>query len=255
NSFGDREIVLEFAGKFSPEDVQLYYQMGSKGREDLRFATELRSAFEMLLIRMLVFSPDYVAAKEKAAGESDTAAASPSPAKIQKKKIESNKPLATEPALADSVAARDGPPAEQSNANEEKLAALTHQRWLQIYPQLELNGIAANVLANCVLIGATERELQFQLDQDQSAVYSEELVPKLSQGLSKYFKREISVQISIASVSEETASAQHQRIKQENHEAMVNDFEQDENVQELLKHFSGTVARDTIAPLEESKDK
>jgi hypothetical protein len=29
---------------------------------------------------------------------------------------------------------------------------------------------------------------------------------------------------------------------------MVNDFESDENVQELLKHFSGTLAKETIAP-------
>jgi len=37
---------------------------------------------------------------------------------------------------------------------------------------------------------------------------------------------------------------------------MVSEFEQDANVQELLKHFSGTLARDSIARLkiEESHD-
>jgi len=39
-----------------------------------------------------------------------------------------------------------------------------------------------------------------------------------------------------------------QRLKQEKYVAMVNDFESDENVQGLLKHFSGTLAKETIAP-------
>ena len=52
--------ILELASLISAEDVQLYYQMGIKGREDLRLSAEVRTAFEMLLIRMLVFSPGYV---------------------------------------------------------------------------------------------------------------------------------------------------------------------------------------------------
>ena len=60
NSFGDMPQIVELASLISAEDVQLYYQMGIKGREDLRLSAEVRTAFEMLLIRMLVFSPSYV---------------------------------------------------------------------------------------------------------------------------------------------------------------------------------------------------
>jgi len=60
NSYGDMSQILELASLISAEDVQLYYQMGIKGREDLRLSAEVRTAFEMLLIRMLVFSPSYV---------------------------------------------------------------------------------------------------------------------------------------------------------------------------------------------------
>jgi DNA polymerase-3 subunit gamma/tau len=60
NSYGDMPQILELASLISAEDVQLYYQMGIKGREDLRLSAEVRTAFEMLLIRMLVFSPGYV---------------------------------------------------------------------------------------------------------------------------------------------------------------------------------------------------
>ncbi len=60
NSFGDRDQVRDFAGKFSPEDIQLFYQIALKGRADLGLALDGRAMFEMLLIRMLVFAPEGV---------------------------------------------------------------------------------------------------------------------------------------------------------------------------------------------------
>ena len=60
NSQGDRGDILELAGRFSAEDLQLFYQIGNKGREELYLPGDMRSAFEMLLLRMLVFAPDPV---------------------------------------------------------------------------------------------------------------------------------------------------------------------------------------------------
>ena len=64
NSLGDRQEIIELAGKFSAEDLQLYYQIGNKGREELYLPGDMRAAFEMLLLRMLVFAPDPVAPVE-----------------------------------------------------------------------------------------------------------------------------------------------------------------------------------------------
>lgn len=60
NSQGDRKEILELAARFSAEDLQLFYQIGNKGREELYLPGDMRSAFEMLLLRMLVFAPDPV---------------------------------------------------------------------------------------------------------------------------------------------------------------------------------------------------
>ena len=60
NSEGDREQVLIAAGQFSAEEIQLYYQIALKGREDLVLASDHRMVFEMLLLRMLAFTPDGV---------------------------------------------------------------------------------------------------------------------------------------------------------------------------------------------------
>ncbi|WP_281648680.1 DNA polymerase III subunit gamma/tau [Parendozoicomonas sp. Alg238-R29] len=60
NSQGDRERILELAGKVTAEDIQLYYQTGMIGRRDLPLAPDPRAGFEMVLLRMLAFRPDGV---------------------------------------------------------------------------------------------------------------------------------------------------------------------------------------------------
>ena len=57
----DDDSLLELAQNLSKEDVQLYYQIAINGRRDLSLASDPRSGFEMLLLRMLAFRPATVA--------------------------------------------------------------------------------------------------------------------------------------------------------------------------------------------------
>lgn len=57
NSQGDREQIIGIAKTLTAEQVQLYYQIALNGRADMGVAFDPRMAFEMLLLRMLVFSP------------------------------------------------------------------------------------------------------------------------------------------------------------------------------------------------------
>ena len=57
NSLGDQQSVLDFAGRISAEDVQLFYQLALHGRRDLPLTPDPRGGFEMALLRMLAFRP------------------------------------------------------------------------------------------------------------------------------------------------------------------------------------------------------
>ncbi len=57
NSAGDEERVRALAADLTPEDVQLFYQIGLIGQRDLPLAPEPRVGFEMILLRMLAFRP------------------------------------------------------------------------------------------------------------------------------------------------------------------------------------------------------
>lgn len=58
NNFGDKADILEIARRNTPEDIQLFYQVGMLARRDLPHAPDARSGFEMALLRMMVFSPE-----------------------------------------------------------------------------------------------------------------------------------------------------------------------------------------------------
>ncbi|NQZ20465.1 MAG: DNA polymerase III subunit gamma/tau [Colwellia sp.] len=51
------QLVDKFSQAMSPEDIQLYYQIVLNGRKDLPYASDEQAAFDMLLLRMLAFTP------------------------------------------------------------------------------------------------------------------------------------------------------------------------------------------------------
>ena len=79
----DEARLQDFAARLTPQDVQLWYQIGLVGRRDMPWAPDQRQALEMTLIRMLAFTPLGGAAgslhlTQGAAAVSATAAAAPS---------------------------------------------------------------------------------------------------------------------------------------------------------------------------------
>jgi DNA polymerase-3 subunit gamma/tau len=58
NAVSHYSAMLELASSVSREDIQLYYQICMLGRKDLHLAPDLKSGFEMILLRALAFRPD-----------------------------------------------------------------------------------------------------------------------------------------------------------------------------------------------------
>ncbi len=50
------DIIANFAQKFSPQELQLYYQIVLEGRRELPLAPDPQVAFEMTLVRLLAFN-------------------------------------------------------------------------------------------------------------------------------------------------------------------------------------------------------
>jgi DNA polymerase-3 subunit gamma/tau len=51
------QLVEKFSQAMSADDIQLYYQIVLNGRKDLPYAADEQAAFDMLLLRLLAFTP------------------------------------------------------------------------------------------------------------------------------------------------------------------------------------------------------
>ena len=291
NSFGDKEAVLKLAAEFAAEDIQLFYQLGAKGRGELRSGLDMRSAFEMLLLRMMIFSPSLLdqnlmpslAGSDDSDQHSDQLIDGLSETPVERPLMETaGSPVVSEPAdsaqfqkkktLADQhesdlrarkhqfapVSVRDEsqPPAEglqeqtQSEVRRsDLLRTLTHESWIEVFPSLSVSGIVRNILANTQWEEFSEGILVLRLAEDQSALYSEEVLPKLENALTQYFCEPVRLKIIVGAVDRETPALKAQRLMKEARLSMVNEFETDTNVRELVDRFAATVETGSIVPL------
>src|SRR6056297_4229501 len=77
----DEEMIAAYAERFTPDDVQLYYQVAITGRRDLPLAPDPRAGFEMTLLRMLAFRPAGAHGQAEGGGRPVARAPSLAPAK------------------------------------------------------------------------------------------------------------------------------------------------------------------------------
>ena len=71
----EREEILRLSAQFSPEDVQLFYQIAAHGRHELGLAPDEYAGFTMTLLRMLAFTPLWSDGKSAPQQTSSTAPA------------------------------------------------------------------------------------------------------------------------------------------------------------------------------------
>ncbi|MDO6461145.1 DNA polymerase III subunit gamma/tau [Granulosicoccaceae sp. 1_MG-2023] len=120
----DPARIAELARRMSPEDVQLFYQIGLTGRRDLPLAPDMREAFEMVILRMLAFRPVLPgsdvqhaapAAPQTAQAPVSVPAAQPQPAAAPTPAAAAPAPTPA-PAAPPAPAAAEAPPAAAESA-------------------------------------------------------------------------------------------------------------------------------------------
>lgn len=237
DSHGDREAVLALAGRFSTEDVQLYYQIGLIGRRDLSLAPQPRGGFEMLMLRMLAFRPGAVPARQ--------IAAKAVPATLpQKKGIEKNagQKKTVEPA-------RKQVQAEMAAPAEPGLSADNAEAWSRIAAAMELKGMAGQIAQNCAFHGMDNDIVRLSLDPAHAALLNKERSQQIEEALSTHFQRAVTVKITKEDeLPHETPAGKRSREQDERQQQAVASIEGDENIRAIQDAFGGAVQMDSIRP-------
>jgi DNA polymerase-3 subunit gamma/tau len=228
DGLGDRNAIMELAQLMSPEDVQLYYQIGLIGRRDLPLAPETRGGFEMVLLRMLAFRPV------------DSAHIAP----IVKT------PAANTHTSNNRQSASSAPAPSPSNAAEATpqkpapVAIKGDNEWEDIVSALQLSGMTQQLAIHCT-IGKRDGE-SFQLNMALSKSREEALAAALGQHL------ELTINLTI-SVEEQPgitpANLQQTRDDIRLDQARTS-IEDDSSVQAFKDAFDAQVNPDSVQPVD-----
>lgn len=236
-SMGEQDRLLGLAGRFSPEDLQLYYQIGLTGRRDLPLVPEPRTGLEMVLLRMLAFRPAGIE-------ETATSKAPPAGQSTPTPKPAANKPVASSSTPVDQTVSE--PVTHTKPAQAPKPAASPASEWHQILAALGLGGITQQMAAHCVLEEQGEDRFQLALAKISAPLLTKERESTLGNALTDYFGKPIKLEIEVKDAEGESPAARDARLaaeRQAEAEAAIND---DPNVQSILDTFGGQVKPDSI---------
>ena len=234
DTFGDRDAVLQLAGKLSAEDVQLYYQIGLIGRRDLPLSPEPRGGFEMVMLRMLAFRP--------AASVSASAGA---PARAPSKKRQSATAAASKkPAVKPAVK-----PAQQAPVGDARASVTSTSDWAGIIESLTLKGMVREMSLNCVFHGMQDDVIQLTLDPAHIHLLGKMREEQLEAALCEYYQRKVRVRINReGKLESETPAGQRTREQSERQQQAEQSILQDENIKAIQDAFGGSVKQESIRP-------
>jgi DNA polymerase III subunit gamma/tau len=208
----DKEQVANYANTFSPEDIQLFYQIGLIGRKDLSLAPTPRIGLEMALLRMLAFQPGSFTNQTQQKNCTDLPPA-------QKKQQ---------------------PPASTEHSHL--------KTWQEILSQLNLTGITAAIAQHCILEKLTENEIILTMDSSQAILLNKKQEERLSLALQTYFNRPVRLEIVCSEnhLNTPTPALLEQQEQMKQKSATKEALENDLSVKKMIQLFAAKILPDSI---------
>ncbi len=229
------ESLQRFAREASREDVQLYYQIALNGRRDLAIAPDLRSGFEMVLIRMLAFSPAPAVSQDDAETNMPQGSA-PLPAEGQGNTAEH---------ATDKLAS---PSPKGSETGKEDIDSL---EWRNIIDEMALAGLVRELAGHCSLKDHSGELIHLVLSPDKEHLLNATQKERLFTALKARFGENIKIRISIEEPDKETPAETRTREERERQRVAEQAIESDPTIKSLENMFDAVVDKSSIRPASE----
>jgi DNA polymerase III subunit gamma/tau len=226
----DREMITAFAQRFTPEDVQLYYQIALHGQKDLDLAPDSRMGFEMVMLRLLAFKPV------------TTESLSPKPKQVLNAESQQQTHLQAVQTKSPELVAEIKPKPYTNPAN-------SHHSWIEIIESMKLESFTKELANNCVLEQFDNEVCKLLLDASHQQLLTSSREKKLHLALQEYCGAPIKLAIKIEQASIETPAVKAAKASEDKQQAAIDAINADANIQALKEHFDAKIMPGTIAPV------
>ncbi|WP_036251331.1 DNA polymerase III subunit gamma/tau [Methylobacter sp. BBA5.1] len=223
----DADMIAALASRFTPEDVQLYYQIGLIGQRDLDLAPDPRSGFEMVMLRMLTFRP--------AVQEPNPVKPTQSPRTVLKQETKPQQPPVTAVNQTEPVQA----PVNGKGDND----------WAEMIVAMRIGGMTRELANNCILENIDDKVCTLVLDPGHKQLRSAVTEEKLQNALRRYRGTSLKLVINTEKTVIDTPAVQLIKAREDRQQAAVDAINSDENIQALKEHFDARVLPGTIEPV------
>jgi DNA polymerase-3 subunit gamma/tau len=234
----EHEALQKLAATMTAEDVQLYYQIALQGRRDLGASRDLRSSFEMTLLRMLAFRPrtDEIAGPEPVTKQRSSSPQSSlrsdsktAPPRSPDKQTETQRP--TSPGEIVSVQPITGD-------------------WEPLLRAADVHGAARQLAEHCTIKEQSGNRLALVLAEESAHLNTDQVKGQLEAALSAHLGQRLKLDIAagappVATPAQIREAGENQRMRKAR-----SAIEQDPNVKAVQAAFDAVVEADSIQPME-----
>lgn len=223
------QTIIDLSKKLSPEAIQLYYQIVLLSRRDIALAPTPRLGFEMMLLRLLAFKP------EREEKEQTTPHCVTKPTQTTTSTTEKQPTLT----CSDKTIV-------QNNENNQK-----DLHWPTLIKQLKLTGLTYALAQQCTLQTYQDNHVSLSLDPRQAALRSVKQETKLVNALSEYFKKPITLAISLGDIHLPTPARLEQHHQSQRLEQTTKALQNDPTLQSIMHTFDAKLQTESIQLLDE----
>ena len=237
----DEAELVAFAEQTVPEEVQLWYQIALRGREDLKLAPDARVGFEMALLRMLAFRPVEGA---------PTVAPAPVPSshgspRTSGPRDDASKGQGSRNEASAAASLREGQKADAAIQREAgRPSTASDDTWDGLVAALNLRGLCAELARNCQLRGREGQRMELELAPHCANLLTDRIQQQLQEALCAHLGASIVVKITVANeavvATPAAKQAEQNAKKQVRAEAAAG---ADPAVQALLNTFDGELLK------------
>jgi DNA polymerase-3 subunit gamma/tau len=255
---GDDADEAALVERFSPEDVQLYYQIATTARRDLPLAPDARTGFEMAMLRMLAFRPGAVepSAPRKPVATATPAARPPSaaaaPAAPVPGRTATPAPAAAPVARAPAPTAPSAPaPAPPSPAVGPIAYNGSLPDWESLIERASLRGPLGQLAQNAALRELDGEMMTLALKPAYLHLAVEPLTSQMEERLTAAIGHRIRLKFIADKIVGETPADRAATARSDRQSAAEQAIENDPMVQTLQREFGARVIPQSIKPLEQ----
>ncbi len=239
--------LINLAALYSPEDVQLFYQIAIKGREELGLAPTVTIGFNMTLLRMLTFRPAATAPTPLLAIDN----LKPIDRTVEQERA--SLPTQSRRAVQQEIIPNNTPPKIEHSLNTPSTTiAVSSQseQWPDIVTQLKLTGLALNAVENAEFVRKEEKTIILNVRRGHLSLFTPGIVSKIEAGLSHYYHDTMKIELNTEEQIHASPAQQKEKASQEKQDKATQALQDDVVLQQIQKDFSAELIKNSITSLE-----